>query len=542
VVLISQLRAMDPSKIGQAAEDLRTHNNSFAKVLDDMRRDVDGALTTWTGQAAAAASARALTEHLTGTHIVTAVDAVAEAMESAEISLGGARDTALGIANDATALRLTVSDDGHVTAPNILKLGRPGASSTLLLALQIGLNDAAKNFEARLIPALHTFDDLDKAAASVMATASDAVESLIKNPDGGPISADVEAIVEGKAQPPTDPKAFHDWWSKLTPAEKDDLWQHNQYLGNTDGMPADDRDHYNRLKLADELARAQAGDPAVSDKLNDLQTIAAQADQPGRYLLQADTQSGARTHAVIAAGNPDTADDVCTYVPGTGSQPSKMGGDMARVEAMRQQAVQSGAKNPSVIAWYGYDAPEALPNATQQHYADTAAPALDRFQDGLRATHDGPPSHNTVVGHSYGTTAVGDAAGHRRSLNADSVVFLASPGTTLDGAGDANLTGIPHDQLAQHIFATKASHDPIPELYPDSQVGRYIPGMDDFNRDPTDRDFGAQVFQSDPGTLHWYMGGYDPKAHSEYWDQNSKSPRAIGDIIAGRDNAAMSIK
>ncbi|MFF3570060.1 alpha/beta hydrolase [Nocardia jiangxiensis] len=100
----------------------------------------------------------------------------------------------------------------------------------------------------------------------------------------------------------------------------------------------------------------------------------------------------------------------------------------------------------------------------------TPIPALKSFQNGLRASHVGAPSYNTVVGHSYGTTVIGDAAGHdqlhpddppssRGPLNADNVVFVASPGSTVDHAGDLHLTGVPQDQVPQHVWSTRAKGD-----------------------------------------------------------------------------------
>ncbi|MBH5144524.1 MULTISPECIES: alpha/beta hydrolase [Rhodococcus] len=43
----------------------------------------------------------------------------------------------------------------------------------------------------------------------------------------------------------------------------------------------------------------------------------------------------------------------------------------------------------SVMAWCGYDAPQTIPQAGLDGYADGGAGSLDRFQDGLRASHDG---------------------------------------------------------------------------------------------------------------------------------------------------------
>src|SRR5262245_1754667 len=57
---------------------------------------------------------------------------------------------------------------------------------------------------------------------------------------------------------PDDPKQFHDLWEKLTPEEKDALYQRDHSIGNHNGMPTVDRDYYNRLALSDERNQAQA--------------------------------------------------------------------------------------------------------------------------------------------------------------------------------------------------------------------------------------------------------------------------------------------
>jgi hypothetical protein len=100
-----------------------------------------------------------------------------------------------------------------------------------------------------------------------------------------------------------------------------------------DGIAVVDRDHYSRITLADELARARAGDPTVRGRLDDLTAIAAAPDKPDRYLLQLDSHGGDLTHTAIAHRKPDIADHAATYVPGTGWRASKMGADMNRVDA-----------------------------------------------------------------------------------------------------------------------------------------------------------------------------------------------------------------
>ncbi|MBF6066059.1 hypothetical protein IU500_33920 [Nocardia terpenica] len=570
---ISHVRQCNPQTMITFAADLAAQNDTFTKRVEQMNHDVDTTMNSWQGEAAAAASARGLSQELAGNHLSETVVTLADHFNGYGSELDGYRTALLAIVDGELPFAgLSVDDDGNVTAPTLPSASSSAANSIAAGLVQQALHGHAAGFQARIKTLLTQFGDTENKAAQAITTELQLLDVYEKTPDGPPVRAQVQDILDGKTQLPTDPRQLHDFWQTLTPAEKDALYQHDQYVGNRDGLPAVDRDHFNRMKLQDELARAQAGDPTVKDKLDDLHTIASSVDRPDRYLLQLDTQSGARPHTAIAAGNPDTASHVATYVPGTGSRPSKMGDDLKRVAIMQDEAHRSGAKNPSVIAWFGYDSPQSpFPDATQQHYADSAAPALDRFQEGLRVSHEGEPSYNTVLGHSYGTTVVGDAAAHGRSLNADAAVLVASPGATVDHAGDFHLSGVPHDEVAKHVFATKADNDPVPE-YANQRGGglehgiehwavarsvdSVLPGaggfvasltddgphaLDDYGPDPTGHDFGAQVFKSDPGTSTPVIG-YNTQAHSDYWDPNSKSLRGMGDIIAGHGDAAVQIK
>ena len=100
--------------------------------------------------------------------------------------------------------------------------------------------------------------------------------------------------------------------------------------------------------------------------------------------------------------------------------------------------------------------PESLGPAAHDDDAVAAAPLLDNFVSGLRATHDGS-FHSTVVSHSYGTAVAVEAASHGRTLDVDDVVFVASPGVTVDHASDLHLSG-GHGH-ADHVYATTAKYD-----------------------------------------------------------------------------------
>ncbi len=530
------------------AQDLTTKNDKFTGEVGGMARDVDAAMDSWQGKGAAAAAERALAHELSANHLSETVVSLIDHTNAFGTELLTHRTSLLDIVDrEVKQAGMTYDDNGNVTAP---KYPQGGPDSATFRLLQQIVDGRAAGLQSRIKALLTKFGDAERKAAQAITSDMRLLRGYEKSPDKAPIGPRVQSILDEKTLLPTDPKQLHDFWQTLTPAEKDALWQHDKNIGNLDGLPAADRDHYNRMNLDYQLSRAQAGDPKYKDKLDDLTTLSAllaDKDKQDRYLLLFDTESGKRTHAAVAAGNPDTADHVTTYVPGTKATVSSMTGDMnERVEGMRDQARKNGAANPSGIAWFGYDTPPTYPDASHLTYAENAADALDKFQTGLRVSHDGPPSYNAVVGHSYGTTVIGYAASHGHSLDADAVVFVGSPGTAVQHASDLNLTGVPHNQVANHVYATSAYNDPVSQ-YGGHGVGGILDEVDrrlrlpvpgpyggtvgppadqDFGPDPTQKGYGAQVFHSDIGSI-----GFG--SHSEYWDTHNRSLHGLGSIVAG---------
>lgn len=347
----------------------------------------------------------------------------------------------------------------------------------------------------------------------------------------------------------TNPTDVKKWWDSLSPMRQESLlFTHAAEIGALDGVPAIARDRANRSHLAELKGQVMAdierleGNPNRSDednkrledakkKLHGLEDVekrinntdAARGRQPA-FLLGIDTAGTGR--AIVAAGNPDTATNVATYVPGTGTRLEMAGADMDRADRMLAAATGAGSPSTSVITWIGYDAPQNIaPDAASESYAEGAKKDLDRFQDGLRATHEGAPSHNAMIGHSYGSTVIGHTA-HTEGINADALVFVGSPGVGVDNATELNF---PTD----HVYATVAEHDAI-HLSNTLQVDQYGRVYDlVHNFDPTIAHFGAQVFASDPGSPGNFPGGYSGAAHSQYWEPNSASLLNMGEIIAG---------
>ena len=123
----------------------------------------------------------------------------------------------------------------------------------------------------------------------------------------------------------------------------------------------------------------------------------------------------------------------------------------------------------------------------------------------------------SAIGHSrhrYGSTVVGHTAQSAGGLDADNVILVGSPGAGADHATDLNLP-------VENIHVSTAENDGI------SGFTGLTHGVD-----PTDPEFGADVFGSDAGSEggSWPLGD----AHSEYFDENSASLRHMGSVIAGQ--------
>jgi hypothetical protein len=175
----------------------------------------------------------------------------------------------------------------------------------------------------------------------------------------------------------------------------------------------------------------------------------------------------------------------------------------------------------AVVMWLGYDAPDGLSNAGDDQYADHAAGDFRRFQAGLRATQEAGDSNHTVLGHSYGTLVVGHAASDGHSLDADQAILIASPGVDVDHATDLSLRH--HDTSGDNVWTTTAKNDMI----------RRVPNWDlAHGAEPTSSDFGANVFESDPGDPD-----HEKLVHSEYWDKGNKARKGLASIITGQKPA-----
>ncbi len=529
--------------------------DDFDNEMNTLTRDVDAVREMWRGASAQASAAATDSERQFGNRLGIAILDIADGINRFAPAFARTCATAVEAAESIDSLGYLVTEKGAVGPPIV---GGPAPRDLPATASADVVRQRAAEHQHRL---QHLLADVGVADADLARHVARAVDSLTvaaqRASQPVDVGSEIQTIIDHRRSLPSDSRQLNELWNRLSAMEKAALWNADRSIGNRDGIPATDRDHFNRRHLAElqrderaRIARYVDTHPYLVDGR------IPRSPGPGGYLTEARRRSElddvTRTHrslidleraleqppgadprhlllldrggrVAVAVNNPDVARNVATFVPGTGANAGNVGGGIKRAQAMVFAADKADpAASTSVIAWYAYEAPTGLAAAAGPGSAAHAAGPLDDFQAGLRATHEGVASHNTVVAHSYGTVVVGEAASQGHILEADDLVFVGSPGVGgPDSPSDLRLAHVGPERMADHVYATTAVHDPI----------GMVEGI--HGRSPADTDFGAKIFAADPGSP------YTGEAHSQYWDiapngRMNRALEAMGMIITGR--------
>jgi hypothetical protein len=207
----------------------------------------------------------------------------------------------------------------------------------------------------------------------------------------------------------------------------------------------------------------------------------------GRRFLAFDPAGDGR--AVEVLGDLATARRIVILVPGNDTTLADfdrgLGGVARRAPAIQARSVYQAANDPgvAVIAWLGYDSPEGMGMATiREERAQAGAVELQRFVASLPGA-----ATVVVVGHSYGSTVVGQAAPGFGPAVTD-LVALASPGMGVSDAAQLHTRA--------RVWAGTSGHDWIRHV-PHLRVAGFGHGAD-----PTDSGFGARPVPTDNVSNH----------------------------------------
>ncbi|MER5641914.1 alpha/beta hydrolase [Kitasatospora sp. NPDC002227] len=422
---------------------------------------------------------------------------------------------------------LGVSDDGQVAGPSALDGADrhdPDARESRQQAVELQ-RAAQDRIDAAIAMAQEASDEGRNALGSLGAgvlTQPRAFGAAAEAAQDVKDAAKALGLVDPYIPENRDPKQNAEWWWSLTPEQQQEyLALYPGQVGMLDGLPATVRDQANRLTLDEQLDSLHAGSPTGSgltyeeynERENALRGLRDKLDQADGedgprqlFLLGLDPAKG-KGRAIVAMGNPDTADHTAVLVPGTGTVLASMPGQIERTGRLQSAALAAAdtGQTVSVISWLGYDAPEIAPSVTDTGRAEGGAADMRSFTAGVRVAQGDHRSHLTVIGHSYGSTAVGVAAQGDGGLHADDIVALGSPGMGTDNARNLNID-------PGHVWVEAASDDP---------VANYASGLT-LGPDPSDQSFGGNDVT------------VDTHGHSGYWDPGSQSLRNQGLIIAGK--------
>lgn len=441
---------------------------------------------------------------------------------------GKTKDAALEWAGRLGGFSYALGDDFDAAAKTLADLGTciGGEGRTIATAIQGLPADWTVSEELQVSdqdgnPATDVQQVIDQAKTNMQTGLNTAVASLqsifshavADTPATALINQrDKRLIVQGQMPLPADGEDLKTFWAQLTRDEKLQIFAHHPDIGNHAGVPMAERSAFNVQRLMDMLRSGNLSDDerrrliAVLNAINPNDGRGIGADRHPPILL---TYLDERNHAAVLVGNPDTARQVATLVPGTGADLEDMGEYTQRAQRLQLAAMKAGglsSEDVSVTTWMGYDRPPYLWDAASESWARSGAQALDDWQTGLRVTHQGDPAYQTVIGHSYGTTEIGAAATNGHHLDANAVALVASPGAFADSAAGLSL-----DDHAR-VFTARAAGDPIGLPLLRSHFGPDPTGWPD-----------ALRFNTDSG------------GHSSYFDPGNPALDNLGRIIAGMD-------
>ncbi|HWJ80717.1 MAG TPA: alpha/beta hydrolase [Nocardioides sp.] len=522
-----------PGAARDLATDLRAVTTDVKEVQAWAERTSGGA---WTGEAEASA-------HHARTRFAVRLDAGEAALEHAVVAADRFEDRLRRLQLQRTDLeteRLTLDRDiEHLRAV----IGAAGAGADVA-ALRRDAERLRHRAEV-LVGDIADWETRCDEAEDDFVAALRAVDTLAEGRDaaGDPDRPEPQSLLLDLNSRAQDPAAVAAWWRGLTRAQREALvTEFPHVVGNTDGVPVADRDEANRAYLLgrlDHLGEREADCQLTDDERSELTKARRLADLLDDYGNRVDPGTGDNLlnlvgyrpdsysgdgGVILSLGNPDTAEHVAAYVPGTTSE----GGDLSgldRVETLYDDMLAEGRGSVASVLWLDYDAPSAdsltdldelgdVGSVVSTGDAQDGGRRLSDFIDGLHATDRGAPEDLTVIGHSYGATTVGYAAHDGAGL--DQLVLLGSPGEPTATA-DA-LTGA-------DVFVGAADYDPVSLLGLGERGGVGALGYD-----PAQADFGATRFDVDPGS---YRVEDLLHNHTSYFEGTSLDN--ITDIATGGD-------
>lgn len=535
VLTIPQVESARPDGLTQAGAAMGQSAAGLNERISRQQSTLDTLKSGWQGSASDAAIAKAAPTLQRMRQMQQSMATLKSTLQEGGAALTGIRTNVLRTADQLRKQGWQVGPHGSVAV-------RPGspidryANISPVNAIRVRQLAAAGSVTMKTL--LASFDATDRRIGQKLRSAVAAL-------DGKPaaFSADFGDVPQKpsdpgpKFPPGKAPEEVKNWWDSLSQADKEWLLREQpDKLGNLNGIPVEIRSRANIEMMNRDIAPVQNATEAIPYdvmqhyynviKIRD--GLAAQRAKIGAaaylYVYEPNAFDN-QGRAAIAIGNPDEAHHTAVLVPGTGN--SVESGWLSQDDAAqvyRQISKADPTQNAAVVAWIGYDAPDSMADVRvgQPDLARQGGDLLAGDVNALAVTNQGD-SHVTVIGHSYGSTTVADAAAGS-GMRVDEVVLIGSPGTDLaQSAAEFHLPD------GGHVYVGAASTDPVTHLGGNQST---VPGTDitvGLGNDPADDDFGSTRFRAEvPGLT-------DPISdHSSYLQSGSESLYSIATIASGQ--------
>ncbi|KQR23906.1 hypothetical protein ASF79_01260 [Agreia sp. Leaf335] len=289
-----------------------------------------------------------------------------------------------------------------------------------------------------------------------------------------------------------DPDAAHAWWESLTPAEQARLIKDApELVGGLDGVPALDRVDANANIAGDQIdandarikeIERQLEDPwryalssisgandtqALRDELKDLKNENGYLQKAVDGDVQLYTYDKDADRLVEMIGNPETATQQMTWIPGTATTMESFYGNAKIGYGNDIQALSSSLSDrvPGTLVFVTKDG--YYPQWDPAHPPSDTSIAMDlgrtmaQFQTGLDASGL-PPLPTTAVGHSAGLAIL--TASEQAGARYDSVVSLSGIGMDDGWKPQSGTSYYDYTTGGDMILAARGLHASIPDI------------------------------------------------------------------------------
>lgn len=554
-VTIPQVEASRPEGLTQTASELGQKASGLATQINTQRATLDGLRSGWEGTASDAAMAKAEPTLQRMQQVHDALMKAETALHQGGATLSQTRTAVMNTVSQLSGQGWQVGPDGTVS----VRAGSPIDQFAKISpdnAMKVQQLAATNSVNVKTL--LAAFDTTDRSLSQAIRSAVGGLGNApVQTGTGGPLPGDLPWDTGAEIPVGKDPNDVKKWWDGLPKDEQERLlksWPDK--LGNLNGIPIADRSTANKTILQQDLDRpaevAKSRGVTTEEVLahpekygmagqmmtrynnalevqNALDKDATDAkdlrgNTPDILLMKYDPEAfGGDGAAAIAIGDPDHSANTSVMVSGlTTSVAEGTLADGSGVNVYNEANTADWNNSTAVVQWMGYDAPDDQA-VLEPNMARNGAQLLAPDVNALAVTHDGSASHTTVIGHSYGSTTVADAAAGY-GMRADDVVLVGCPGTDLaKSAADFHL---PPDG---HLFVGSASTDIV------TQFGREhinVPGVG-LGTDPAMDGFGSTRFHAE--VADW--NGNPINEHTSYFVPGSESLFSVSDIVSGHGDA-----